>query len=157
MEEVPELVGAEGAVTACVREAFRALRDTRNMPSLSRPLDRSGEEGRAGGRRVTMAVAGVDLLVARRQPPLCSEKAIDSEKKKEKVTGVGEFEAFIVEVNNNPAMPDEKKTMSRKYREHLFTLVSSIITLGIHTSNSSLDTETDTRINRHLLSNFNRL
>lgn len=54
-----------------------------------------------------LAVAGVDLLLT------------------------SDYKAYIVEINNNPAMPGETKKMSRAYRKHLKDLVSDIVKLGL--------------------------
>lgn len=59
----------------------------------------------------SLAIAGVDLLVT-------NEGA------------GGGFRAFIVEVNNNPAMPAQGKHMSARYRQHLRELVQSIADLA---------------------------
>lgn len=55
-----------------------------------------------------MAVAGVDIL-------------IDS----------SSYEPKIVELNNNPAMPQEGKQMTSGYRQHLSELARNIIGLGL--------------------------
>ena len=55
---------------------------------------------------VLIAVAGVDLL-------------LDGAKSK------------IVELNNNPAMPQPHKHMSDRYREHLIEMVHDVISLGM--------------------------
>ena len=41
------------------------------------------------------------------------------------------YNAYIVEINNNPAIPAENKQMSVQYKEHLVTLVSDTFKLGL--------------------------
>ena len=54
----------------------------------------------------TFAIAGIDLIVNSDNRP------------------------FILELNNNPALPGENKSMSELYRKHLVTFVQSVIALG---------------------------
>ncbi|CAM9326964.1 unnamed protein product, partial [Ectocarpus fasciculatus] len=63
----------------------------------------SSDDTSLGGTR--MAVAGVDLLLD------------------------ANYNAYIVEINNNPAMPAESKRMSAAYRRHLKILVADMIKL----------------------------
>jgi hypothetical protein len=41
------------------------------------------------------------------------------------------MQPYIVEINNNPAMPAPHKTMTETYRDHLMEFVASLISLGI--------------------------
>ena len=46
----------------------------------------------------------------------------------------GTMQPYVVEINNNPAMPASTKTMTDTYRTHLKDFVSSLICLGIDTA-----------------------
>jgi hypothetical protein len=61
-----------------------------------------------------LAVAGVDLIVS-------------------SVTG----RPYIVELNNNPAIPSESKEMSTEYKKHLHDFMSRLINLSCCDNNSS--------------------
>jgi hypothetical protein len=63
---------------------------------------------------VTFAVIGIDLLVSKNV--------------------MGDFEVKIVEVNNNPAMPQEGKLMSQLYLRHLIELQKSFVSLTLSQS-----------------------
>lgn len=105
LEEIPELIHARNAIMTCTTRAFQAM-----APSILQRDTVDADE-------VRMAVVGVDLLVT--SPPTTPENPTPS------------FRVVMVEVNNNPAMPGVNKQMSEKYREHLVTMVRSIIQLGV--------------------------
>ena len=46
----------------------------------------------------------------------------------------GTTKVVIVEVNNNPAMPGEKKLMSVQYRQHLVDFVTDTMSLALRES-----------------------
>lgn len=75
--------------------------------------------------RAEMAIAGIDLMV---------EIFDDKEDIEADVTlplKGPRLSAYILEINNNPAMPGENKKMSMKYRQHLSTFVKHTIQLGL--------------------------
>lgn len=111
LDEIPELVGCRGAMTRVLRESMKAMK----QKILSKSCGDTSSSSKS-----SMAIAGVDLLVARKTP---SELAAGDP--------TDLFNAYIVEINNNPAMPHPEKHMSSRYRQHLVTLVSSILKLGI--------------------------
>lgn len=47
----------------------------------------------------------------------------------------GDYRPFIVEMNNNPAMPSSNKQMSSAYRAHLITFVKELIAFGMNRNN----------------------
>jgi hypothetical protein len=61
-----------------------------------------------------MAIIGADLIVA------------DSS-----------MQPYIVEINNNPAMPAPTKTMTEQYQSHLVEFVASLVTLGLETADTN--------------------
>lgn len=73
-------------------------------PDIQARMEPAGD---AGTGTMRMAVAGVDLLLT------------------------ADYKACIVEINNNPAMPGEAKSMSKLYCQHLKDLVSDILKLGL--------------------------
>ena len=110
LHEVPELAGAHEVVLAAVRDAMMAL-----QPAIvaRRTRDALTKEGHAVANRTQMAIAGVDLLVEREQP--------DS----------GAFRAYLVEINNNPALPQEHRKKSAHYQVHLVRMVANMLRLGL--------------------------
>jgi hypothetical protein len=106
LEEIPELITARDEIVRCVQTAFIALKDSilqRHLNYLPENID--------GVKEVSMAVVGVDLLA--------THYSTDSHR------------IVMVEVNNNPAMPGEKKQMSDSYRQHLIDMVDNIMQLGV--------------------------
>jgi hypothetical protein len=110
LHEVPELAAANDLVLATVRDAMMAL-----QPAIvaRRTRDALTKEGHAAANRTQMAVAGLDLLVEREQP--------DS----------GAFRAYLVEINNNPAIPQQHRKRSPLYHAHLVRTVANMIRLGL--------------------------
>jgi hypothetical protein len=106
LDEVEELKDHHTAerVTELITRAFRPLRDQ----ILAHAQTEFPPRGDGPLALHEMAVAGLDLL-------------IDS----------FSFEPKIVELNNNPAMPQEGKMMTAQYRLHLQSLVRNIIGLGL--------------------------
>ena len=49
-----------------------------------------------------------------------------------------DYRAFIIELNNNPAMPASNKQMSTAYRAHLITFLKDLITFGMSRSEHNL-------------------
>lgn len=111
VDEIPELSGCKDAMTRVLRESMKAMKE--------RILSRNSGDVKSSSS--TMAIAGVDLLVSRKDPSEINEDSSNPDP----------FNAYIVEVNNNPAMPHPDKHMSTKYRQHLVKLVSSILKLGL--------------------------
>lgn len=112
LKEISELVSSEKAIRDCVMTAFTAL-----APKLSARADAyqllKQQSSPTRADEVSLSVVGIDLLVRRKE------------------TSDDEFEALIVEVNNNPAMPGSAKQMSPAYRQHLIDFNQSIISLGL--------------------------
>jgi hypothetical protein len=101
VRELPEIAGIEDSLLQVMRRAFSALKE----PILSKLASRwSGPEV---SDRAEMAIAGVDLMVDK------------------------DFSVYIVELNNNPAMPAPDKNMSEAYRSHLSILVRDMIQVGL--------------------------
>jgi hypothetical protein len=71
----------------------------------------------AGQEAKTLGIIGIDLLVSH------GSKSSD-------------YEVKLVEVNNNPAMPQEDRSMSSAYRQHLATLQKSLIALSLTSDGS---------------------
>jgi len=112
LDEVEELRGAEDELKDVVIKAMLSIRP--HIFAYQAVLHRS-----AGNvPRNSMGVAGIDLIV-------------------EKVPGG--FRAFLLEVNNNPAMPGPDKRMSERYRKHLVSLVGGFIRLGLSAGDDSAD------------------
>jgi hypothetical protein len=106
LSEVEELKdrNIEEKVTALIEKAFVPLKDRIQANALVETLNSPTELF----TYLEMAVAGLDIL-------------IDS----------SSYEPKIVELNNNPAMPQEGKKMTPLYREHLHHLARNIIGLGL--------------------------
>jgi hypothetical protein len=117
LEEIPELIHARKDILACTTRAFQAM-----APSIL-------QRDTADADEVRMAVVGVDLLVTLHATT--PENPTPS------------FRAVMVEVNNNPAMPGVNKQMSEQYRQHLVTMVSSIIQLGVVAAAASISAAAD--------------
>jgi hypothetical protein len=80
--------------------------------------------------RVEMAIAGIDLMLE-----IFEEKG-DDEGAITRGPHGPRLSAYILEINNNPAMPGESKKMSVKYKQHLSTFVKRSILLGLGETNT---------------------
>ena len=69
-----------------------------------------------------MAIAGIDLML---------EISTENNEKNSSQERTPVLTASILEINNNPAMAGESKTMSVKYKEHLITFAKNILLLGL--------------------------
>lgn len=108
LDEIKEFEGARASLELVVRRALLALKeDILHQISLDSYQYPDG--------LCSLAIAGIDLVVDR-DP--CSNS----------------FRSFIVEINNNPAMPGMDKKMSEAYRQHLPTFVKNIMMLGLSRS-----------------------
>lgn len=131
--EVDGMLGEESTkdkITDVMLTAFRALKPkilTESIhplqadrdilqPKSSSPMSSTSSESFPGclqneeyQQNVSeMAIIGVDLIIE-----------------------AGTMQPYIVEVNNNPAMPAPNKTMTVLYRQHLVEFVASLISLGV--------------------------
>lgn len=112
LSECPELSGSENALCACLRRAFSAL-----SPELQLSVVSSPAEAEAVVSRERVAVIGADLLVQR------SESSGQN---------LIMFQAHLLEVNNNPAIPQpDKHRMSPAYRAHLVSFCAALVELGL--------------------------
>jgi hypothetical protein len=107
LEEVSELSNpaVRESITAVMVKAFQAL-----LPAIRSHMLKSQDRciaSEKGFRLREVGVAGVDLLV---DPS---------------------HVVRIVELNNNPAMPQPHKNMTEKYRAHLKAFVGSVVALGL--------------------------
>ena len=139
LSEIDELrqAGAGQAVRSCVQGFFagitaliaerrkrkeECLRDVSSAESAV--MGALEKDGSVIGPRIvgrSVAVLGVDLVI--------SEKSSSSSSGSSSGNGL---DAYIVEVNNNPAMPSPTKhSMSEQYRQHLVDLAAAIIGLGL--------------------------
>ena len=126
ISEIAELVNANAstAVEDCVLRCFKGLKIEIDRRRKEESLDHESplNETLIGATKVckkSIAVLGVDLV-------LCEKSDGDGFQDQK------QLEAFIVEVNNNPAMPSiEKHNMSEKYKQHLISLTAAIIELGL--------------------------
>ena len=99
------------SITDTMRCAFTALREPIHEKMESDMRQKQADWGiDFEPDPVLLAVGGVDLLLDNNRQPK------------------------IVEINNNPAMPQQHKHMSEKYRMHLVNMVRGIVNLGISTS-----------------------
>jgi hypothetical protein len=107
LEEVTELASSRSEVLRVLLACVNALQQ---------PILRQYQASKHPESTVTssLAIAGVDLVVTNGLSSSSSQ-----------------FQAFIVEFNNNPAMADSSKRMSEKYRAHLCTFVSGLMILGL--------------------------
>jgi hypothetical protein len=119
-DEFKELLSAKEIIRNCVKEAMVALRiailhKINSDPELNSDSNPIGKE---------MAIAGIDLMI---DVPI----GYDSNVRSKSV-----LTAYILEINNNPAMPGENKRMSVSYKEHLITFVKNLLLLGVCEDNS---------------------
>jgi len=105
LEEVTELASSRSEVLRVLLACVSALQQ---------PILRQYQASKHPESNVTssLAIAGVDLVVTNG-------------------SSSSQFQAFIVEFNNNPAIADSNKRMSEKYRAHLCTFVSGLMILGL--------------------------
>ena len=81
-------------------------------------MDGEERDTRAPSSCHQLALIGIDLLITKNEQ--------------------GAFDARILEVNNNPAMPSPSKhKMSSHYREHLVAFIGDLIELGMCGGSSS--------------------
>jgi hypothetical protein len=100
-----------------------------------------GKDGSVIGPRIvggSVAVLGVDLVISEKSSSSSSgSDSIGSSSSGGGSSSSGSssgngLDAYIVEVNNNPAMPSPTKhSMSEQYRQHLVDLAAAIIGLGL--------------------------
>ena len=160
-EELPELEFAKETVGNCVRDAMKALQipilhqinasncqagnpsevgvihgsDStilHNIPSnnnISISNDAFQETHSSHPLRdskpTEMAICGIDLMLEIVEEDFIVEDGESFQPTKPK------FHAYILEVNNNPAMAGNGKLMSVKYRNHLIQFVKNTLLLGL--------------------------
>jgi hypothetical protein len=109
IEELDELIPAKEAINICMKETFSAMKAHvfSNNNSSTITLD-SNNSIDMNNKKASLAILGVDLIVSKQS------------------TG---YVAQIVEVNNNPAMPQENKQMSINYRNHHINMIRSFAAL----------------------------
>ena len=115
LSEVEELKDSYDAVEVVVRKAFSSLREVINSHDDVELLNSFDCPDKS-----ILGIAGVDLVVEH----LTNEAAEDE------LIRNG-FRAYIVELNNNPAMAGSSKKMSSSYRDHLSDFVQSMALLGL--------------------------
>ena len=122
MRECAELASpaAVGAVALCLRDAFSAL-----APAIRASAAGMGGVERGPGEGMRVAICGVGLMVAGGLGG-----GAEKEGGEEKGHGAG-FTAFIVEVNNCPAMPKPGKRWSTLYEKHIVTFLRRLVELGL--------------------------
>lgn len=111
VREIDELRPCQPAVKQCILEAFAKLKH-RILDYRRRHNDINVTQDE--GRQASLAIMGVDLLV-----------------RKDRITG--NYEAYIVEANNNPAMPTDGKRMSASYHDHLVEFGVALVALSLQT------------------------
>ena len=109
---------AKHAVGNCVRDAMNALK----IPILEQTLLESYNES-MNHKHQEMAIAGIDLMLE------ISEENSNNEKS---TVRAPVLTAYILEINNNPAMAGEDKKMSFKYKDHLISFVKNLLLLGLN-------------------------
>lgn len=115
VDEIEELRPCLDPIKNCVRKAFKAMKD-RIIQNVDRcEFGDVSREQAASTQKASMAILGIDLLATQLTD--------------------GSYQAYIVEVNNNPAMPAENKRMSNQYKQHLIEFGMSLILLGIEKAN----------------------
>jgi hypothetical protein len=163
-EELPDLEFAKETVGNCVRDAMKALHvpifhqmnansqvanltevgaihgsDSDRLQNLT-SIGKSSLNDKLQGTSTSnlndkspteMAICGIDLMLEIVENDFIGmeEKFLRSSKP--------EFRAFILEVNNNPAMASNGKLMSTKYRNHLIQFAKNTLLLGLGESNIS--------------------
>ena len=161
-EELPDLEFAKETVGNCVRDAMKALHvpilhqmnansqvanptevgvihrsdsgRLHNLTSiekstLSDKLQNGCTSNLNDKSPTEMAICGIDLMLE------IVENGFIGEEEKFLKSSKPEFRAFILEVNNNPAMASNGKLMSIKYRNHLIQFVKNSLLLGLGESN----------------------
>ena len=103
--EIEDLKSSSSAVNDCIVRSFNALK-----PFIQNQINEQNKES-TNTKRTKLAISGVDLVLHK--------------------TDNDEFEALIVELNNNPAMVGLNKKMSAKFNQHLKQLLSDIVILGL--------------------------
>ena len=156
LSEIHELrqAGAEQAVRSCVQGFFagitaliaeRRKRKEECLRDVSSAESAVGKDGSVIGPRIvgrSVAVLGVDLVISEKirigssgsggsnsSSSCCCSSSNNNSSSDSSGNGL---DAYIVEVNNNPAMPSPTKhSMSEQYRQHLVDLAAAIIGLGL--------------------------
>lgn len=131
-DELDDLIHARNIVGNCVKDAMIALKDPILRQMMKRNSDSGNDSNEMNGTyevngfnssdHQEMAIAGIDLMLE------ISEQNPNSTTSIERTP---ELTAYILEINNNPAMAGEEKKMSVKYREHLISFVKNILLLGL--------------------------
>jgi hypothetical protein len=120
-DEIKELLIGKEIVRTCVHDAMIALK----MPILNQIKGHSDiitsdeylhNNDKFPCKHSEMAIAGIDLML---EVPLGHQN------------GSPVLTAFILEINNNPAMAGESKRMSKLYKEHLIDFAKNLIQLGL--------------------------
>lgn len=118
LDELPELVGSAAAIRDASQRLLQSFKKSiyqrRSMPTdvLTDNVFCSGSSVNSKISNLSeCALLGIDLVVER--------------------TESGHFKAYVVEVNNNPAIAPENKKMTSKYKDHLLFFVERVIKLGL--------------------------
>eukprot|EP01038_Epipyxis_sp_PR26KG_P008510 gene8510-11504_t len=128
-QEVSELDGSFPIIQACVIDAMMGLKDVinnnnNNQSSLSFLRNKCNENGYHIN---TMGVAGIDLMVAK-----YDNNNNSNDDDNNTIGGsMPYFKAYIIELNNNPAMPNLSKRMSNDYKNHIIRFVNGLFHLGL--------------------------
>ena len=131
-DELDDLLNtdAKHVVGNCVRAAMNALK----IPILKQILPASNNEiinhkdtevcgDSTRGKHQEMAIAGIDLML---------EISEENQNEKKYTDHAPVLTAYILEINNNPAMAGEDKKMSVKYKDHLISFVKNLLLLGLN-------------------------
>jgi hypothetical protein len=100
----------------------------KNQPTLEQIYQ--NDENNNSENRAEMAIAGIDLMLE-----IFEDEEDDHVDTTTRPRGP-RLSAYILEINNNPAMPGENKKMSTKYRQHLVTFVKHTLQLGLGETNT---------------------
>ena len=104
--EIDDISNSNVAVNACIIRSFNALK-----PYIQLQINEQNKNDNTNTNRTKLAIAGVDLVLQKNDN--------------------NEFEALIVELNNNPSMVGLSKKMSTQFSQHLKQLLSDIVILGL--------------------------
>ena len=136
LDEVEELCPWKESLFQCVREAFLSLKPIIESKLSCNDLNSISNEADNTVKMSQLAIAGIDLILADTQST--QQEQCDTNLNNTSSNNSSEFQSdqnryapYILELNNNPAMPPTNKLMSERYRCHLVDFVQKTIRLGL--------------------------
>jgi hypothetical protein len=169
LHEVKELQGSYEALNAC---ALQFAGHLKSKTAAAHALEVTGGREDECSPPSRMAIIGLDLIVSTQsiygdfdacrpldEPEPKISVSVPSEQGSDLGKHASVFKAYILEANNNPALPQpEKHRMSAAYRQHMRALCCDLVQLGLDVNGGQVTLQEDSAAatNKSSVHNFFR-